>query len=97
MKLIDIFNKIANGEDLPNKIKYNDNVYEYDDSSKEYRIMNNYFYLTQTIANDTRDLDIILNDEVEVIKRKMEIDEEEYLVLVDAYNKLNNLKRRNII
>lgn len=29
MKVIDLLNKIANGEELPEKIRYNNNIYEY--------------------------------------------------------------------
>jgi hypothetical protein len=36
MKVIDLLNKIANGEELPNKFKFDDDIY-YKQSSKCYR------------------------------------------------------------
>lgn len=71
MKIIELYNKMANGEDLPNKIKYYNTVYEYDDSSRRYRTINDHF-LEEEIANDTRYFNLILNDEVEVIEEKKE-------------------------
>lgn len=36
MKLIDLLNKIANGEEVPKKIKFQNVLYEYDRNRKEY-------------------------------------------------------------
>ena len=36
MKLIDLLNKIANGEEVPKKIKFQNVIYEYDRNKKEY-------------------------------------------------------------
>lgn len=61
MKVIELLNKIANGEQPPKKIKYYDVIYEYKDCD--------YFdedgeYLTNSVCLDDEDL----NDEVEIIQ-----------------------------
>jgi len=36
MKIIDLLNKIANGEDVPKRIKYINSIWEYDEETKDY-------------------------------------------------------------
>ena len=71
MKVIDLLNKIANGEEVPKRIKINNFIYEYRD----------YMYCTEK-AN-YQDIDdylfgkwnfIILNDEVEIIEEDKKIE-----------------------
>ena len=60
MKVIDLLVKIAKGEEVPNKIKYDDVIWEYDGdyySSKNNIILEEYCNLTTS-----------LNDEVEIIE-----------------------------
>ena len=69
MKIIDLLNKIANGEYVPNRILYEGITYWYDEKEKDYYTM---------IAKDLDDEDIeylcdckvnlILNDEIEIIE-----------------------------
>jgi len=64
MKIIDLLNKIANGEEVPNKIKYGDLVYNWTGS--------NYYNLTDTYLENhfcIEDLD----QEVEVIEEEKPI------------------------
>jgi len=71
MKVIDLLNKIANGEEVPKKIKYNGTIYEKFD-------YNNKYY---DVENNTREKDILsehlasesfYNDEVEIIEEPQE-------------------------
>ena len=79
MKIIDLLNKIANGEEVPKKIKIKNNVYEW------YRRCENTFnyrlsydgklvdsYLSDDWFIDSKDM---LNDEVEILEEEKEIPE----------------------
>ena len=59
MKIIDILNKIANGEQPPKKIRYNDYIFEYEDAG--------YFSGEAGYLFERYYPDIILNDEVEIL------------------------------
>lgn len=71
MKIIDLLNKIANGEEIPTKIKYGDYIYylsEYhkdyvSDLSKNVIDTNTYFIIELVNMNN-------LNDEIEIIEEK---------------------------
>jgi hypothetical protein len=60
IKVIDLLNKIANGEEVPKKIKYRNNIYEYEDSDYFGNDIGYLFERYNSIA--------ILNDEVEIIE-----------------------------
>lgn len=65
MKVIDLLNKIANGEEVPKKIKYGGNTY-YKDSDGNinfYIEKDGTFNLFLEVINDTNDL----NNEVEIL------------------------------
>jgi hypothetical protein len=70
MKVIDLLIKISNGEEVPNKIKYRDEIWVYDNRNQDYlkqykddSDMFGYFFC------NLRTLDFI-NDEVEIIEEK---------------------------
>ena len=66
MKVIDLLNKIANGEE-PKKIKYNGNVYEYEE----------YGYFSDDIGyifDKYYPSGKVLNDEVEIIEEDKKIE-----------------------
>lgn len=67
MKIIDLLNKIANGEEVPKKIKYDYNEWEYDEKAKTY------YCGTCTLLNKYKFL--YLNDEVEIIEEEKKIPE----------------------
>lgn len=72
IKVIDLANKIANGE-IPSEIKYKNRIYKYDSNEKDYMhedAFNCYDYL---IYNNFQDLDNF-NDTVEIIEEQEEID-----------------------
>lgn len=69
MKIIDLLNKIANGEEVPKRIKYCDNVYRKCDIGNDY--FSDAFY--QCFFKDICDLSI-LNDEVEMLDNEEDKD-----------------------
>ena len=68
MKVIDLLNKIANGEEVPKEIILNDNVFIYDETDdnevNRYRTMTDDFLIDEGY----------LNDEVEVIEEDKKIE-----------------------
>ena len=76
MKIIELLNRIANDEDIPKKIKYRDKIWEYQST-----IMGKCYQYYSSFCEDWRRLEdeIILeeclNDEVEIIEEKKEIEE----------------------
>lgn len=75
MKIIDIYNKIANGEEVPKKIKYQNYIYEYQhrrdtESCFNYMCNENGEYLSRRYF-----IDNILNDEVEILEEEKKIPE----------------------
>lgn len=76
IRVIDLLNKIANGEDVPEKILYKEKIFEFDKLEKCYITSN----FDNTVMND---LGIYLddglnmnslNDNVEIIEEQQEID-----------------------
>ena len=65
MKVIDLLNKIANGEEIPTKIKWCDVPFIYDKDKLDY-VNNGYFSLFR--HDDNSNLTKMLNDEVEIIE-----------------------------
>lgn len=95
MKIIDLLNKIANGEEVPKKIMFrgkvyvwferNDNIFNY---KQEYngRLLDNYFCDDWFV--DSND---ILNDEVEIIEEKeTKPSEEEIEAFKEQFNTVWN-------
>ena len=69
-KIIDLLNKIANGEKIPKKIKYQNYIYEYQhrrdtENCFNYMCNENGEYLSRRYF-----IDNILNDDVEIIEEK---------------------------
>ena len=69
IKIIDLLNKIANGEEVPKEIKVNDNIYHYDETDC------NEFYRYRTMTNELLTDYADLNDEVEIIEEEKKIPE----------------------
>ncbi len=65
MKIIDLLNKVANGEKVPKKIKFNEDIYTYHD--KEHGYCKHHYDNTYICINSEYYLFDILNDEVEII------------------------------
>lgn len=71
MKIIDLLNKIANNEEVPEKIKWEDIIYAYSDYDKDYlefpfsdEEYRGLFCMKDSILTQ------FLNDEVEIIEEK---------------------------
>ena len=65
IKVIDILNKIANGEEVPKKIYYLEETFTYDEQSKDY-------YDNETYGLfDRYEIPSMLNDEVEILETNL--------------------------
>ena len=83
MKIIELLNKIANGEDVPDKIKYRNCIFEKTEGegiSPDYVNNNNEFFL-EYISNEADSL----NEIVEIIEDEKEIQSIETLNPHDEY------------
>ena len=100
MKIIDLLNKIANGE-IPIKIKYKNKIYIYQEDEQDYADMEDGYY--NWLLSDSTDMSF-LNEGVELIEDEIDIDNIEELTqncfddwteakkineLVQAVNQLN--------
>ena len=73
MKIIDLLNKIANGEEVPKKIKYNGTIYEkFDYNNKYYDVENN--TREEDILSEHLASESFYNDEVKVIEDNKKIE-----------------------
>ena len=97
MKVIDLFNKIANGEDLPEKIKYNDKIWRLS-SEKTYFIGSDYgydFWIKHGNDNFIEEIEDF-NDEVEIIEENNKIEKFPYDCFADDLNKNEEFFIQNI-
>ena len=67
MKIIDLLNKIANGEEVPEKIIYDNELYVYNDEMKDYEYPEKCGWLMDISRNSGN---VFLNGEVEITQRK---------------------------
>ena len=67
MKIIDLLNKIANGEEVPKKIKYKEKIFIYCSNTRKYYNENIDLFLEFYSGE-------LLNDEVEIIEEQQDID-----------------------
>ena len=68
MKVIDLLNKIANGEEVPKKIKYENDIYILTDNYCYYCDETNLILSDRLYAEQSR-----LNDEVEILEEEKKI------------------------
>ena len=73
MKIIDLLNKIANGEDVPEKIMYDHQTYFYDDECNDYTDYDGRYSLFGDKFLNGYGLVAYLNDEVEIIEEPKKI------------------------
>ena len=75
IKIIDLLVKIANGEEVPKKIKYRDRIWEYTTTviGKGYQYYNDFYQEWITLQNQVY-LEEVLNDEVEIIEEPKKIE-----------------------
>ncbi len=74
MKVIDLLNKIANGEELPKVIKYENRILYLEDEADEYPPTFNYYDKDGNNALFEGWIGQYLNDEVEIIEENKEIE-----------------------
>lgn len=88
MKIIDLLNKIANGEEVPKKIKWNDLIYE---KSKYNATPRGYYYrINGGIKLWLLDEINSLNEEVEILEEEKKIPEKLPIYdCIDAYSKFD--------
>lgn len=75
MKIVDLIIKIANKEEVPYKIKYNGNIYEFDGETQNYLSPVNLgmdFLIGEDIV-------CLLNDEVEIIEESKKVEMPKHL------------------
>lgn len=70
MKIIDLLNKISNGE-IPIKIKYKNEIYIYQEDEQDYAYIEDGYY--NWLLSDGTDMSF-LNEEVELIEDEVDID-----------------------
>ena len=70
MKIIDLLNKIANKEQVPEKIKYENKIWEYDAYSNDYKGED--IWLFEELFEYKRTIEFI-NDDVEIIEEPKKI------------------------
>ena len=69
IKIIELLNKIANGEEVPKKVKYEREIYNFKEI--DYKNENRNLYL---FTEELQDITSVLNDIVEIIEEQKEID-----------------------
>lgn len=79
IKIIDLFNKIANNEEVPKKIKYFAEIYEYSEEMKFY--YQNGFSMYRDFFTEGN----CLNDEIEIIEEGKEIEIEKIGKIYDGF------------
>ena len=83
IKIIDLLNKIANGEEVPKEIVYNTRIFRYNEYNKCYiwHCNRDEFYLSTYYR-----IEQILNDEVEIIE------EDKKITKIEKLNNVGNSK-----
>ena len=75
MKVIDLLNKIANGEEVPKKIGYDNKIFEFDELEKQYTFHNLDYSVNDDLGLSIDGLKYMsLNDEVEIIEEDKKIE-----------------------
>ena len=72
MKIIDLLNKIANGEEVPKIIKLNGNIYDYEPESQDYYNRSNLRY--KYLFDEWFHISKVLNNEVEILDEPKKIE-----------------------
>ena len=86
MKIIDLLNKIANGEEVPRTIRWYDKFYNnYDEISNNYKV-----FVYKKLANNVWGL----NDEVEIIEEQKKIEKIEMYQDEEGHYFLNKQDRK---
>ena len=68
MKVIDLLNKIANGIDIPLQIKYDNDIWKYDEMARDYLLIDKSG--EEYLICEELNLMYALNEEVEVVEEE---------------------------
>ena len=78
IRVIDLLNKMANGEEVPEKIKYDNDIFIYDKDRKDYiHQLDSDGWVSETLLFKMRDVHFFegfINVKVEIIEEEPEID-----------------------
>ena len=74
MKLIDIYVKIANDEEVPKKVKFNNEIYTYKPEWKDYADEDEHYGLLVDTIPSTYQITKMLNEEIEIIEEDKKIE-----------------------
>lgn len=85
MKIIDLLNKIANGKDVPKKIKYRNKIFIYDKDNQCY-VVENYNEYNDLYMSLSNHKGTDLNYEVEIIEEEKKIPEKLDLAWQNAFD-----------
>ena len=95
MKVIDLLNRIANGIDIPLQIKYDNNIWKYDEMARDYLLIDKSG--EEYLICEELNLMYALNEEVEIIEEDKKI-EHIGIPVIDGDNTCNELmKSINVI
>lgn len=99
MKIMELLNKINNGEEVPEKIKFDDTVFEYDKRQQEYNYKNNDGYYETLLYRvmSTHFIRSLLRAEVKVIEENKEINELDNMQLINARPEVNAVKINELV
>lgn len=90
MKVIELLNKIANGEEVPNKVKFFSTIYELEEDNDYHSGDDNEYYDDNLLFSGVENAKEFLNDEVEVIEEDKKIEKLE----IEPLNIKDDLQRQ---
>ena len=91
MKVIDLLNKIANGEEVPKKIKFEDYIYEYNIKEEDYYNEKYCDGILDSIALFSQ-----LNDEIEILEEEKKIPRKLNYKYKNMYGRVSQHKQSEI-
>ena len=93
MKIIDLLNKIANGEEVPKKIKWEDTMFAYSEYDKDYLVFpfsedeyDGLFCMKDSILTQFLDDEVEILEEEKKIPEKIKIDKEDRIQALSTGN-----------
>lgn len=95
IKIIDLLNKIANGEEVPKKIKVTGRIYEFDDELNFYYTKKDYMGIALGGVSD--EINLIANAFNDIVEILDEEDEFEDIEKIDYKIFKSNISNRKII
>ena len=94
IKVIDLLNKIANGEDVPKKIKWRDKIWDYWEGDQDYKSKQGRWFTSN--LNDIRTKEFV-NDTVEIIEEQEEIDIQKLDENIKYYNIIGHSENEKML